>query len=220
MVETAEEMKSFFDTRVEDYDKHMADTVENYADFYRQIAVPFPETSEHISILDLGAGTGIELESIFEKAPNARITAVDLSEVMLNKLVSKYEKFTSQIQTITDSYLTREFGARSFDFIVSVMSLHHLLPAKKTSLYSKLRQALVPSGMFVEGDYIVSLNEESKLLEEYRERMKSFSSEDGTYHVDVPFSEKTQLRALKDAGFSEIDVIFRTYRSNIVVAKP
>ena len=135
-------------------------------------------------------------------------------------MIKKYEAYASQIKTFVDSYLTLELRLHSFDFIVSVMSLHHLSPAKKSSLYMKLRHVLVPSGVFVEGDYIVSADEESKLLKEYRERMKSCSLlEDGKYHVDIPFSESTQLRTLRDAGFKEIDVIFRTSRSNIVVAK-
>jgi len=220
MSDTPEEMKSFFDNRVEGYDAHMAESIEKYADFYRQIAIPFPETDAPIEVLDLGAGTGIELEFIFAKAPNARITAVDLSEAMLNKLVKKFEAYGSQIKTIIDSYLTLALKPHFFDIVVSVMSLHHLLPDKKTSLYKKLRQALVPAGAFVEGDYIVSVEEENRLLTEYRERRQSHSlSEDLNYHIDIPFSEETQFKALKDAGFSKVDVIFRTAQSNIIVAK-
>jgi ubiquinone/menaquinone biosynthesis C-methylase UbiE len=111
MVETPEEMKSFFDYRVERYDEHMAESVEEYLAFYRQIAVPFHETDEPIEILDLGAGTGIELEFIFAKAPNARVTAVDLSEAMLNKLIKKYEAYGSVFmkKDIVSNYLLDYF---------------------------------------------------------------------------------------------------------------
>lgn len=221
MTDTPEEMKSFFDLRVEGYDKHMASNVEDFNKFYSKIADPFEKTDEPIEILDLGAGTGIELDFIFAKAPNARITAVDLSEEMLKKLARKYEIFSSQITTIADSYLSLELTPCSFDFVVSVMSLHHLMPAKKIALYKKLKKALVPTGAFVEGDYIVSLEEERRLLKEFQLHKKNYSIlEDGQYHIDIPFSEKTQIRALKDAGFREVKVIFRTSRSNIVVAKP
>ena len=43
--------------------------------------------------------------------------------------------------------------------------------------------------------------------------------DNGQYHIDIPFSEETQFRALKDAGFRNIDVIFRSSRSNVVVAR-
>jgi hypothetical protein len=44
--------------------------------------------------------------------------------------------------------------------------------------------------------------------------------EDGQYHIDIPFSEETQIRSLQDAGFKNIKIIFRTSRSNVVAAKP
>jgi hypothetical protein len=89
-----------------------------------------------------------------------KVTQCSFSKLFFKKTVP----YASQIKTFVDSYLTLELRLHSFDFIVSVMSLHHLSPAKKTSLYMKLRQVLVPSA-----------DEESKLLKEYRERMKSCS---------------------------------------------
>lgn len=219
MSDTYEEMKVFFDLRVDGYDEHMAASIEEYNDFYRNVAAPFERTDEPVEILDLGAGTGIELEFIFEKAPNAKITAVDLSEKMLKKLVEKYENFSPQIRTIADSYLSLELMPRSFDYIVSVMSFHHLLPEKKIALYKKLRKALTPTGSFIEGDYILSLEEEKRLLKEFHLQKKNNSSlEDGQFHIDIPFSEETQTRALKNAGFREVKVVFRTSRSNVIVA--
>lgn len=221
MTETHEKMKSFFDLRADGYDAHMASILEGYDDFYGKIASPFEKTDEPVEVLDLGVGTGIELGFIFAKAPNARITAVDLSEEMLKKMVSKYEKYSSQIRTIVDSYLTLELKPHSFNYIVSVMSFHHLMPEKKVTLYKKLRNALVPTGIFVEGDYIVSQDEEKRLLKEFNQLKKDNSMmEDGQYHIDIPFSEETQIRAIKDAGFKKIDVIFRASRSNVVVAYP
>jgi tRNA (cmo5U34)-methyltransferase len=219
MSDTYEEMKSFFDQRVDGYDEHMVAILEDYDNFYKNIAAPFQNTDKPIEVLDLGAGTGIELEYIFEQAPNARVTAVDLSEEMLKRLVKKYEEYSSQIKTIADSYLSLELTPCSFDYIVTVMSLHHLMPSKKISLYKKLREALVPAGSFIEGDYIVSAEEEKKLLNEFYQYKKNNPLiEDGQYHIDIPFSEKTQIKALKDAGFKEVNVLFRTSRANVVIA--
>lgn len=218
MSDTYEEMKSFFDLRANGYDEHMASTLEEYENFYRNIAAPFEKTDGPVEILDLGAGTGIELEFIFAKAPNARITAVDLSGEMLNNLIKKYEAFSSQIKTVADSYLSLELTPYSFDYIVSVMSFHHLLPDKKIALYKKLRKALTPAGRFIEGDYIVSLEEEERLLKEFNNIKNNSLLEDGQYHIDIPFSEESQIQALESAGFEEVNIIFRTSRSNVVVA--
>ena len=221
MTETHEEMGSFFDTRAEGYDEYVASVFEEYDNFYTNIASPLEKTDEPVRVLDLGAGTGIELEFIFAKAPNAQITAVDLSQEMLKKLVNKYEKYGSQIKTIAGSYLSIELMPHSFDYIVTVMSFHHIMPERKIVLYEKLRKALIPAGKFVEGDYIVSLEEEKRVLEEFKQLKKDDSRvEDGKYHIDIPFSEETQLRALKLAGFRNVDVVFRTSRSNVVIANP
>lgn len=220
MSETHEEMKSFFDTRADEYDDFVASIFESYDEFYRNIASPFEITDEPVEVLDLGAGTGIELEFIFSRVPNARITAVDMADEMLKKLVNKYEKYSSQIRTIVDSYLSLELMPHSYDYIVSVMSFHHLMPEKKIALYKKLKEALVPMGTFVEGDYIVSPQEEKRFLREFLLLKKNNALiEDGEYHIDIPFSEETQIQTLKEAGFKTIDVIFRTSKSNVVAAK-
>ena len=42
------------------------------------------------SLLDIGCGTGLELASIYQKFPNVKITGIDLSKDMLEKLRVKY----------------------------------------------------------------------------------------------------------------------------------
>ena len=68
-----------------------------------------------MEILDLGCGTGLELEGIFSKAPNAVITCIDLSEKMLSKLTSKYSRFLDQIKPIKGSYLIVPFPEKKYD---------------------------------------------------------------------------------------------------------
>ncbi|MEE9557754.1 MAG: class I SAM-dependent methyltransferase, partial [Candidatus Adiutricales bacterium] len=131
----------------------------------------------------------------------------------------KYNRYEQQIQTVEASYLTMEIEPCAFDYAVSVMTLHHLLPEGKTALYKKIREGLAPEGSYIEGDYIVSEEEEGRLIDEYRTLKEDFAlPEDGLYHIDIPSSEKTQMMTLREAGFKEIQVPFRTDRSNIIVA--
>jgi tRNA (cmo5U34)-methyltransferase len=104
-----EEMNSFFNVRADSYDEHIRNSIELFDSFYKKISDPIPETSEVIAILDLGAGTGLELEHIFRKAPTSRITAIDLSSEMLTKLLEKFYSYRSQIKTVVESYLTVSF---------------------------------------------------------------------------------------------------------------
>ncbi|WP_367355490.1 trans-aconitate 2-methyltransferase [Atribacter sp.] len=46
-----------------------------------------PETV--VNLLDLGCGTGLELDEIFKIRPNIKVTGVDLSKAMLGILNKK-----------------------------------------------------------------------------------------------------------------------------------
>lgn len=64
--------------------------------FYNHVANQVKKTDKPIRILDLGCGTGLELEGIFSNAPKALITGVNMSENMLFKLQEKYKGYLEQ----------------------------------------------------------------------------------------------------------------------------
>ena len=68
-----EKMDDFFTARIDGYDRHMRDTIEGADTFYKFTASLLPK-EENSSVLDLGCGTGLELEAYFEVNPNAKIT--------------------------------------------------------------------------------------------------------------------------------------------------
>ena len=72
-----EKMDDFFTARVEGYDEHMKNNIEGADVFYKYTASLLP-TEEKANVLDLGCGTGLELEEYFSINPQARITGIDL----------------------------------------------------------------------------------------------------------------------------------------------
>lgn len=68
----------------------MRETIASFEQFYTLVSTLIRETEERLAILDLGCGTGLELRGIFDRAPNAVITGVDVSEKMLSELKRKY----------------------------------------------------------------------------------------------------------------------------------
>jgi len=214
-----EEMSAFFNARVEGYDEHMREIVESFSEFYTSVSTVIPETEEALDILDLGAGTGIELDYIFRRAPNSRVTAIDLSSDMLDRLGKKLEINRQRIRIVKGSYLTLPLGVGVYDYVMSVMSLHHLTFQAKLRLYRRIHNALRDGGMYIEGDYIVSEEEEKRMQGLYRSVQEEFSLSDaGSHHIDIPFGEKTQQRALNEAGFANLRVVFSTKRANVCVA--
>ena len=146
-----EAMGDFFDKMSETYDSHMEKNVDAFKQFYSVVAA-IPETQTELRILDIGCGTGLELTAVFKKAPNAIITAVDISGDMLDKLRVKYATYLNQITLIQESYMSYSFGEETYDYVMSVMTAHHLLPESKRNLYRRIKKALKPGGIYIEGD--------------------------------------------------------------------
>ena len=90
-----ERMSDFFTARVDGYDEHMRQYVEEGSGFYAFTDSLLPET-ENACILDLGCGAGLELEEYFKVNPSAQVTGIDLIEAMLKELTAKfpYRKIT------------------------------------------------------------------------------------------------------------------------------
>ena len=202
MSDRPEAMGDFFDRRSESYDQHMRENVANFEDFYRAAAQPILKTERPLEILDLGCGTGLELQAVFDRAPEARITAVDLSPGMLAELERKYADRSEQIEIICESYLEVELREGHYDLALSVMTMHHLLPDPKLTLYRKILKSLKPGGLYIEGDYVVSEETSREMQSAYAElREKHGAVGDGLYHLDLPLTLPVQKRLLLEAGF-------------------
>ena len=129
-----EKMCDFFENRLDGYDEHMMTNIESATTFYPFTAKMLPHTA-HSRILDLGCGTGLELEAYFPLCPSAKVTGIDLSGGMLSALCKKFPG--KDITLIVGSYFDVPFGAEAFDAAVSVESLHHFTKEEKIPLYAK-----------------------------------------------------------------------------------
>ncbi|MBN1937210.1 MAG: methyltransferase domain-containing protein [Anaerolineae bacterium] len=211
--ERIEEMGAFFDARADGYDEHIRGYVfdeATFAHFYQTVASPIEETDAPLRILDLGCGTGLELEALFQRAPNAAITGVDLSENMLDLLRQKYRDHIDQITLIVDSYFIISFGQQTYDYVVSVMNNHHFFRETKLALYRKIHAALKPSGKYIEGDAVTLEEMEADFLDEYNELIADRPhAQDGVYHIDIPFAIETQKSLLLEAGFKDFELLWQ-----------
>lgn len=201
-----EEMASFFENRLMGYDEHMMTTIEGAAEFYKFTAVQLPSI-EHCAILDLGCGTGLELEEYLALNPSASIMGIDLSSGMLSALKNKFPDKT--LDLICGSYFDIPFGSNRFDAAVSVESLHHFAAEQKQLLYKKLFNSLKTNGYFVLTDYFA----ESEALErEYFENLRQLKAKQGItdsgfYHYDTPLTIDHEREVLKSAGFSQCEIL-------------
>ncbi len=211
-----EEMSSFFNERSNMYDDHMRETIEEFDKYYKTLANEIVETNQKIHILDLGCGTGAELEYIFRRVPNATVTCVDLSEDMVNELKIKYKDKLNQFEFRIESYLDMDY--EKYDYIVSVMTMHHWTYSVKRGVYKKICKALNDGGKYLEGDYYVDYDYELELIKRREELLKD-KDKNVFYHIDIPFSRKTQEELYLDAGFKDFSVEYAKGGKEIHVMK-
>ena len=201
-----EKMADFFENRLYGYDEHMMSNIESADEFYPFTAKQLP-TTENCHILDLGCGTGLELEEYYLLNPSARITGIDLSQGMLSTLKKKFAD--KDITLICGSYFDVPFGMSLFDGAVSVESLHHFTKVEKVPLYTKLHKALKDGRYFVLTDYFSLTDEEEQM---HRQNLIELKAEQGLaddefYHYDTPLTVRHETEALLDAGFSSVEVL-------------
>ena len=201
-----EKMADFFENRLDGYDEHMMSNIESAEEFYPFTAKQLP-TTENCHILDLGCGTGLELEEYYLLNPSARITGIDLSQGMLSTLKKKFSD--KDITLICGSYFDVPFGMSLFDGAVSVESLHHFTKVEKVPLYTKLHKALKDGRYFVLTDYFSLTDEEEQMHRQNLIELKAAQgiSDDEFYHYDTPLTVRHETEALLDAGFSSVEVL-------------
>ena len=201
-----EKMDAFFDARLEGYDAHMMGEIESAEEFYPFTADCLPK--EHAArVLDLGCGTGLELEAYFKLNPTAQITGIDLAAGMLTALKAKFPD--KPLTLVRGSYFDEPFGDDVFDAAVSVESLHHFTQAEKLPLYAKLHRALKNEGYFILTDYFADTDEQER---HFRQELLRLKAEQGIndqdfYHYDTPLTVTHEIEILLEAGFAGVQVL-------------
>ncbi|MCF6177611.1 MAG: class I SAM-dependent methyltransferase [Victivallaceae bacterium] len=209
-----------FNKYADSYDNSRKQLIPGYSDFYGTIIkiIPFSSFSS-ISVLDLGAGTGLLSELIFQKFSNAQISLVDLSEEMLNISKKRLEKYENATYQILD--YSKKLPNEKYDLIVSSLSIHHLDDNEKIELFSKIKKALCQNGIFINADQVLGENKEIEkiyqdnwlmevkannvtetALAEAIDRMK----EDKMAPLSI------QLKWLRNKGFSQVNCWYKNYR--------
>ncbi|HEX3048225.1 MAG TPA: class I SAM-dependent methyltransferase [Bacillota bacterium] len=206
-----ESMESFFNERLAGYEAHMKESY-IYDAAKAHLADQFDSSQDPITILDLGCGTGLEIEYILKKTPNAQFICIDLNGSMIDLLKIKYQKVLNQIETIKASYFDYDMGTNRFDYVVASMTMHHWLYAPKVSFYHRIFDALKPGGKFVNDDYLVHEDKEAEILANYLQLKASGVIKEGEfYHIDIPFSINTERRVFAEAGFLNVKVVYEYY---------
>lgn len=206
-----EGMAEFFAARISDYEQHMS----VWEKAYRFMPSLIPSRAKNI--LDLGCGTGLELDSLLPAHPELEVTGIDMCETMLSRLAAKHP----EVKLIRADYFEYDFGTEVYDAIISFESLHHFKPIKKLELFCKLNRALIPGGIFINADYIACCDEEETLRMNFcEEKRKREGIPDGTFiHFDTPLTAEHECSLLTTAGFARATLTASIDGASLIIAK-
>ncbi|MFA7074952.1 MAG: methyltransferase domain-containing protein [Endomicrobiaceae bacterium] len=214
-------IKEHFENEAKKFDELIVKLIPYYDEMLNALinSVNF-EKRKNVKILDLGCGTGNVSLKILNGFPKAEILCVDLSQNMIdiakNKL-SKYKNISFAVGNIADF----EFK-NTYDVILSSLAVHHLKTDEdKAKFYKMIFGILNKNGIFANADEILGENKylqnvNMKLWTEYMKKnfserevsekwLKAYESE------DRPSKLIKQLEWMKNAGFKDVDIIWKYY---------
>jgi tRNA (cmo5U34)-methyltransferase len=174
-------------------------------------------------VLDLGAGTGLLSAAVLASFPDVEIELLDGSEPMLAEAA---RRLGDAVAAVHVADMVDDLPHGPFDAIVSALAIHHLADADKQRLFSRVQQALVPGGVFVNAEQVAgpteaitaiytatwerdcrALGATDEELDGARERMRH----------DRCTDVESQLAWMREAGFAAADCVYKSWRQAVLV---
>lgn len=210
------------------YDDWMRRALLGYTDLFGNAVrvIPF-ETGSAIRVLDLGAGTGSFAAHVAEVFPNASFVLMDVADKMLEVARERFKDQGSRFTFEIADYRHLQ-GKQEYDLVVSSLSIHHLTDEEKSSLFKSIYGVLKPTGAFINIDQIRGETETLRRLNWNRwlshvrssgateEQIRASIERRTTYDKDALMSD--QINWLKQAGFSDVDVVYKNFFLGVFLA--
>jgi len=222
-----EHIRNAFDSIAAEYDAQRQYVIPQMDQYYGAAVWAAESTKTNPAILDVGAGTGLLSALMLDKFPAAELTLLDISE---NMLAVARERFFDRknVRYVVNDYSRSDLGGE-FDIVCSALSIHHLATEDKRLLFKKIFRALLPGGIFVNADQ--ADGETPYFRERYLEYWNGFlqagplaeseCAEILKRRNSLDRNEKLslQLSWLREAGFADVDVVYRNRTFVVTVAR-
>jgi tRNA (cmo5U34)-methyltransferase len=222
-----EHIRQAFNKFAQDYDAQREYVIPQMREYYGAAVWAMETAAPKPAILDVGAGTGLLSAFLLEKFPDARLTLMDISENMLD-LARKRFAMRPKTKYIVCDYSCSDLGG-PYDIACSALSIHHLAPEDKRRLFGRIFTALKPGGMFVNADQ--ALGETPYFTQRYLDYWNEFlrgGPMTEAQHAEILKRRDTldrneklsdQLAWLGEAGFADVDVVYKNRTFIVTVGK-
>jgi tRNA (cmo5U34)-methyltransferase len=219
----------YFGSMAESYDSLIHRAVPRYDEMIARLLDYLPRGPRRV--LELGCGTGNLSLELAKTVSLAELTLVDAAAEMIALVRSLIDQSrptsNARVSYVEARFEELDLPARSFDLVVSSISLHHV--EDKAALYARIRSLMTTGGRFCFADQIRGEPESNHLLNWERwldfcrepghctgEEIESLLQHAAAHDHYTTLSDHIQL--LSRAGFSEIDCVWRNWMWGIVTA--
>ncbi|WP_026897946.1 class I SAM-dependent methyltransferase [Daejeonella oryzae] len=223
-----ESVESFYDELSSRYTELISKCVPRYGELMYNMFHYIPADLKPSRILDLGCGTGNLTEQILKYYPEAEIDTLDISEDILKE---SQKRFMAQpnVRHIQADFRHMHLPPGSYDLILSSIAIHHIPDPDKINLYRDIQQALKPNGLFIFADQTRGINEEiyKKHISRWKEEAFKLGSTQENWDMwmqhqdahDFHTPVSWHLKTLEQAGFKEVDIIWKNIMWAVIWAQ-
>jgi ubiquinone/menaquinone biosynthesis C-methylase UbiE len=221
-----EKIKEQFNFIAEKYDNHRRCFIPSFDDFYiSSVSLLKQYKTDFISIVDLGAGTGLLTKVIYDLFPNANYTLIDVSKDMLNIAKDRFKGLNNF--DFLEGNFSENIPINNCDLICSALSIHHLENDMKEKLYKKIYGKLSKNGCFINLDqFIVKSNKINNLYNswwyEYINNSGITQEEKEAWlerkKLDKENTIEETISLLEKCGFENIECIYRFMKFGVIIA--
>jgi tRNA (cmo5U34)-methyltransferase len=219
-------LKEKFSLYAGEYDQQRKHVIPCLDDLYTIMADLARSEVPRPKVLDMGAGTGLLTQYLYEKFERAEFTLIDLSDEMLNIARQRF-KGKLNFKYIAGDYVKYDFQDK-FDIIASSLSIHHLHDHNKEFLYGKIYEILNEGGIFLNADQVLAPNPSNELeyQRNWREKIEEGSLRESEkisilerMKFDKPAKLEYNLKWLEKSGFNDVDVFYKYYNFCVLCGK-
>lgn len=221
-------VKDHFEEEAEEFDKLIRTLIPFYDEMVSSLVLSLPfHGKEKIKILDLGCGTGNISREVKKRFPNAQITCVDLAENMIKMAKTKLSPYTD-VEFLRADFRELDFH-EEYDTVISSLALHHLQPEEQRAFYRRLNGFLKDGGVFYNADIV--LGSTPYLNQTYQDKWVEFMLQNHNQEEvektwlakhreeDFPSPLPSHIQWMKEAGFNDVDVVWKYYMFGVYGGK-
>ena len=134
-----------------DYDRQIRRFIPAYEEMIGEVVALLADVLPANPLVgDLGAGTGALACAILDGIPRARAVTIDIDPAMVEAASARLASHRERVEIRRAAF---DDALPACDAVVASLALHHVADlAAKRALYTRIREALEPGGIFLSAD--------------------------------------------------------------------